>query len=208
MKRPLLASFVACVLLADALSGQGPTATPSELHLRPGDVLRVIVWRQPEMSGEFTVGLDSALVHPLYRAVKVAGMPIHDAESNLRKFLTRYSTDPQIVVEPMFRVGISGEVRQPGLQLVSSYATVAQALATAGGPTERAELARVELVRDGHTESFDLRRPESATTQMRLQSGDQIIVGRNRSLLRDVISPAASITSLLASLITLYIRTR
>jgi len=59
-----------------SVSGQRTTRALSDPVLRPGDVLRITVWRHPEMSGEFVVAPDSTLVHPLYQVVKVAGAPL------------------------------------------------------------------------------------------------------------------------------------
>ena len=40
-------------------------AVQGDSLLRPGDALRITVWRQPEFSGDFVVNPDSTVAHPL-----------------------------------------------------------------------------------------------------------------------------------------------
>src|ERR1700736_1850648 len=61
-----------------AQSVDGATATTATLS--PGDVVRIVVWRKPEFSGDFVVAPDSSITHPLYREVKVVGVPLHVVE--------------------------------------------------------------------------------------------------------------------------------
>ena len=64
---------VAAMLMAPIASAAAQARVLRDPVLRPGDMLRITVWRHPEMSGDFAVAPDSTLVHPLYQAVRVAG---------------------------------------------------------------------------------------------------------------------------------------
>src|SRR2546426_5044939 len=66
--------LVAVLLMAPlaSASAQRLVRPPPDPALRPGDVLRVNVWRHPELSGDFVVAPDSTLVDPVYQVVKVA----------------------------------------------------------------------------------------------------------------------------------------
>ena len=81
--------------------------------LTPGDSVRIEVWRKPEFSGDFVVAPDGSITHPLYRSVRVAGVPFATAEANLRRFLSGFEENPQFVMEPLIRVAVSGEVTRP-----------------------------------------------------------------------------------------------
>src|SRR5690348_3045151 len=76
---------------------QKPSAQPApsaqQVMLAPGDSIRISVWRKPEMSGDFIVGPDGTITHPLYQAVRVGGIPFSTAEVNLRNFLLRFEQD-------------------------------------------------------------------------------------------------------------------
>ena len=81
--------------------------------MQPGDFVRIDVWRQPDLSGEYAIGPDSALVHPLYQHVVVGGLTLPEAREQIGEFLRTFQQDVRFVVEPLRRVTVSGEVRQP-----------------------------------------------------------------------------------------------
>src|SRR5687768_7681649 len=136
--RSALSVVAGLVLLAAAeLPAQG-AGTLAEQVVRPGDAVRITVWRKPEMSGEFAVAPDGGLRHPLYRGVNIGGLPVASAEARVRTFLATLDEAPQFVFEPLFRILVAGEVRDPGMLLLDQGTLVVQAVATAGGPTDRA----------------------------------------------------------------------
>jgi polysaccharide export outer membrane protein len=180
--RVMRVSVLPALLLATlGFATPAPAQTPESVQmLRPGDVVRLVVWRQEDLSGDFTVGPDSALVHPLYREVKVAGVPLPVAEERLRDFLRRYQEDPRIILEPQFRVTISGEVSKPDLYTLSPDVTVAEAIAQAGGITGTGVRKKVRLLRNGEEYRLDLRHPDVGLASLPVRSGDQILVEPKR----------------------------
>jgi polysaccharide export outer membrane protein len=170
-------------------------------QLQPGDVVRITVWRQPELTGEFPIAVDSSITHPLYKAVKVAGVPVRVAEQRIRDFLAKYETNPQVVVEPLFSVAVGGEVQKPDLYPLPQQTTIAQAIALAGGPTDAGRLDKVRLVRGGHEVTADLTTPDAQWAQLPVRSGDQIFVGRKHNILREYIGPLASLVAAAAAIV-------
>lgn len=187
------------LLLPVGLAGQAPESQGEGPTLQPGDRVRIVVWRQPELSGEFDVAPDGSITHPLFRQVRVADLPISAVEQRLRDFLERFEANPQFVVEPLLRIATAGEVRLPSLYSLPAGTTVAQAIITAGGPTEFGRLDRVRVVRGGEEIRGDLTDPADPLLEMPVHSGDQIVVGRRRAFFRDVIWPAATISGSLAT---------
>jgi polysaccharide export outer membrane protein len=175
--------------------------------LRPGDVVRINVWRKEELTGEFQIAADGTIRHPYYREVQVVGVPLEVAEERVRSFLERYEANPLFVMEPMFHVAVSGEVRQPRLYALSPEMTITQAIAMAGGPTERGRADRVVLLRDGRRMEIDLNRPESAEAQIPVRSGDQITVER-RTIVREYVAPVASVAGAAAAILNIILRYR
>jgi polysaccharide export outer membrane protein len=170
-------------------------------RLQPGDRVLITVWRKPELSGECVVTADSVLSHPLYQSLKVVGVPLPLVKERLVAFLAQYERDPLLTVEPLFRVTVGGEVRQPNVYSLARSATVAQAVAGAGGPTERGKLTSVRLYRGGKAIRLDLNDPRSDQANLPIRSGDNIIVGRSHNFFRDVLAPAASLTAALLSVV-------
>lgn len=191
-------SCAATLALAQTAASAPPTAS---LVLTPGDLVRVNVWRRPELSGEFLVAADSSLKHPLYQEVKVGGLSVAVAKERLRTFLLRFQQVPQLSLEPLLQVTVGGEVQQPNLYRLPPETDVAQAVALAGGPTERGRLDQVRLVRGNRESLLDLTRPVAAALQTPVASGDRIFVGRrdNTNFLRDVLAPLASVVAALGS---------
>src|SRR3954464_11599814 len=110
----LLASVVFSVpAVAQEPRTQTEQARAEQAVLTPGDSVRIEVWRKPEFSGDFVVAPDGTITHPLFRSVRVAGLPFATAEANLRTFLGQYEENPQFVMEPLIRVAVSGEVPRP-----------------------------------------------------------------------------------------------
>jgi polysaccharide export outer membrane protein len=200
---PLL---VACVLhWSPAVAQQQPRAPAEQWVLTPGDSVRVVVWRKPEFSGDFVVAPDNTITHPLFRAVKVGGVPFATAEANLRAFLSRFEENPQFVLEPLIRVSVSGEVTRPQVFATRPETTIGEAVARAGGTTEDGARNRVRVLRfeaGGQQDQLtvNLSDPNSTSATLPVRSGDQIIVDRRKSFFRDVLQPALVVIGSIASL--------
>lgn len=209
--RKLLPALVLTAVLAApgrvvAQSVAPATASAPDPALGPGDIVRVTVWRKPELSGEFTIAADGGIRHPLYQGVKVTGLPISEATRRLNTFLATYEQNPQILIEPLFRITVGGEVRSPNVYNLGRETTLSQAIALAGGPTERGALGRVRLVRTGSVVTVDLMDPGTPWTRAPVNSGDQILVPRRRDTLRDVVIPVFSVAGGLAAIAGLFLR--
>ena len=173
--------------------------------LNPGDLLRITVWRRAELSGEFEVASDGSITHPLYRGLKVAGIPLPVVEERMRTFLSRHEGNPAFVMAPLFRVTVAGEVQKPNVYTLPPTTTISQALALAGGATERGRTDRVHILREGKGFTVDLTRPDAVGVQMRARSGDQITVPRGGSSFREIIGPLSSVVAAAAAIATLVV---
>jgi polysaccharide export outer membrane protein len=204
--KPFLTTTVLLVatVMATSLAAQAPDTAQTVLH--PGDAVKITVWRQAELSGEFPIADDGTIVHPLYRDVKVTGMPISAATVQVQDYLSRLQANPQFVVQPLLRVSVGGEVRQPSLYRLPPATSIAEAVALAGGATDLGRLNRVRLFRGGREVRVDLTSPESGLAQAPIRSGDQIFVDRKVNVFREYIAPAGSIASAFISLIALMSR--
>jgi polysaccharide export outer membrane protein len=202
--RSCLFLATAPVLSVTALA-QSPAPPTEQVTLAPGDSVRIVVWRKPEMSGDFIVGPDGTITHPLYRSVRIGGMPFSTAEVNIRNFLARFEQDPQFVAEPLVRVAVSGEVGRPQVFAVRPETSIAEAVAQAGGPNQFGNRDRVRVLRreaGGRQREIQvsLLNPEGSAASLRVHSGDQIVVDRRRSFFRDFLVPALTIVGSAASI--------
>lgn len=173
--------------------------------LAPGDSVRIVVWRKPEFSGDFVVAPNGSITHPLYRSVQVGGIAFATAEANVRRFLARFEENPEFVMEPLVRVAVSGEVERPMVFAVRPETTIGEAVARAGGTSEVGARNRVRVLRlnPGGQQSVllvDLNDPSGGASLMPVRSGDQIVVDRRKSFMRDILLPTLGVIGSVASL--------
>jgi protein involved in polysaccharide export with SLBB domain len=198
-------ALLALVVLSTPVSAQESAPSSDQAVLSPGDSVRIVVWRKPEFSGDFVVAPNGTVTHPLFRSVQVGGIPFATAEANVRRFLARFEENPEFVMEPLIRVAISGEVGRPQVFAVRPETTIAEAVARAGGTTETGVRNRIRvyrLERNGQQQELlvNLTDPTGTSGRIQVRSGDQIVVDRRRSFLREVLVPALGVIGSIASL--------
>jgi polysaccharide export outer membrane protein len=174
--------------------------------LKPGDILRIVVWRHPDFSGEFPVGPDGSITHPLFRTVHVTDAPFPVVETRVRQFLSQYESEPAFVLSPLLRVFVAGAVRAPNTFTLPPGTTLVQAIALAGGPADDAQMEAVDLVRDGQSTALDFVHESGLVSRMTIRSGDQIVIPRKRSILRDVLGPVSAVIGSVAAVTSIIIQ--
>lgn len=180
-------------------SAQVFEAGPPTVH--PGDHLKITVLSDDKaLSGEFEVGPDSTLRHPLYNRVKVVGVPLPQLKETLAGFLRKFQREPQFDVEPLYKVSVGGEVRSPNILFLSPQTTVTDAVALAGGTTDRADLSRVTLLRDGRHQPLTLE-GSASNGGMLVQSGDQISVAATRNITGTMLGIVGAVVSVVSLMI-------
>lgn len=201
------------VMLAAAV---GPVADAQQilssqaeaLTLRPGDAVKLTFWRVPELNGEFTVAPDGTLAHPAFSGLVVAGVPLRRVQLMLDSAARKEDVGARVVMQPLLRVMIDGEVRTPNLYRVPPGTSVAEALVLAGGRTEKADLAHLTLIRNGQATNFDLTDPTGSASSIAIASGDRLLLWRSRSSFRETILPYTALIGTFASIGTFIWRVR
>jgi len=133
----------------------GAVAPPELMHLQAGDTLRVTVFGEEKLSGEFQIDPSGYVSLPLAGTVLAAGLTKIELEQSLtQKFKSKYLRDPKVTVDvASFRpIYVLGEVQKPGEYQYRSGLNVVSALAVAGGVTYRASKSRVLIQRSGEKE--------------------------------------------------------
>jgi polysaccharide biosynthesis/export protein VpsN len=214
MRALVLLPALIAVLLADSMAAaqsldqQSQSSVVPADELGPGDAIRITVWRKPELSGEYLITSDGVIADPFYMEVPVTGLPLPSVIEGIRSHVARFENAPRVLVEPLYRIAISGEVRQPNLYSLAPATTVEQAVLLAGGMTDRARTNRVLLVRGDQRIEVDLTRHGEGLAGTPIRSADQIVVPRRASILRDYVVPASSIVAASFSIINVWLRAR
>ncbi len=174
------------------------TVPDSSGALRPGDVIRLRIWREPDLSGEFPVDEKGTAVFPKIGPMQVSALQPDTLRAQLVRSYSVYLRNPAIEVTLLRRITILGGVRNPGLHPVDPTMTLSDAFALAGGVTPEAKPDQVELVRDGKRYLYKISK-ETRVTDTPVRSGDQLYVptkgwlARNTWLMSAVIGASVSI---------------
>jgi polysaccharide export outer membrane protein len=130
----------------------GPvTGTADEYSIGAGDQLKVVVWKNVELSGDFLVRPDGKFTMPLIGDILAEGNSTADVSKQIVEKLKLFVETPfvsTIVVQTSSnRVFVLGEVKTPGPYILSGPMTVLQALSMAGGFTAFANKEKMVLIR-------------------------------------------------------------
>lgn len=191
-----------CLLLAAILllPGQGradaqtPGQTPPTEASAPAgyvigadDVLTVVFWKEPEMSGDVVVRPDGRISLPLLGEIPAAGLTPAQLRTVLERAGAKFVRDPNVTVVVKqinsLKVFITGMVDRPGAYPITSRMTVLQLIALAGGLEEYADREHIVVVRqqDGRQTSYRFNYKEVAQQKrieqnLELRAGDTVLV--------------------------------
>lgn len=148
----------ACGPSLDALPVAGSSASLSaaassaEYTLGSEDKIRLTVFGEQQLSGEFLVDSSGSVSLPLIGEVRAGGLTLRQFEAGVAARLKQgYLQDPKVSAEVVnFRpIYIMGEVSKPGQYPYVSNMTIQKAVALAGGFSYRANESTAEIVRGG-----------------------------------------------------------
>ncbi|HDZ57870.1 MAG TPA: polysaccharide export protein [Pseudomonas xinjiangensis] len=164
------------VLLLGVALQASAQVTDNRYRLSSGDVLRISVFGEPELSFE-EIRLNDAgtFSYPFMGDVNASGKTPGEIETLISNALKEgYLVDPRVSVSVAnYReFYISGEVNQPGGYPFQPGLTLDRAIALAGGLTERASTRRITIVRG----SDDGRTSERASLSTIVKPGDTITI--------------------------------
>lgn len=179
------------VLLArtGAVDKSVPNSVTSDANYVIGaeDLLDISVWKEPELTRSVPVRPDGKISLPLLNDVQAAGQTPTQLATHVTEGLKRFVADPQVTVIVAAinsqRIYLLGEVTRVGAYPLLPGMTVLQALSSAGGPTQYAQLQKIYVLREGESgqtrfpfnykEFLKGRNPEQ---NVALKVGDTIVV--------------------------------
>jgi len=147
------------------------------------DVLRVLVWREPDLSGTFSVRPDGKISLPLVNEVQAAGLTPEKLSATISQGLMKYMTHPEVSVAVQQVMSkkyfIMGEVQKTGSFPLLIPTTVLEALVNAGGFRDFANTKKITIMRGTQRFYFNYKeviRGKNREQNILLENGDQLIV--------------------------------
>lgn len=183
--------FALCTLICSLQSNPqskeiSSQSTSDEYKLSPGDVLTIIVFDEPELSGEFTIGPDGYLRYPFIGRIKAGGITIEELTEKIKGELAKHIKYPYVSISvkqyaqpPAIKFFVFGAVKQPGVHKAEGGVNLMEAIAHAGGFIEGADEKQVKIIRAGGvTIIVDMERMirEGTVSEVQLQNGDVVYV--------------------------------
>ncbi len=189
-----LLPFLVLGLLSPLSGAETPPAPPAaeatDYVLQPSDLIRVLIFQQPDLLREVRITQEYTITLPLIGTIDLRGRTVRQAEEIIRSLYDKdYLVNPQVnltVLEYTQRtVQVVGAVNQPGAVVFPPEQKMGliEAIARAGGQSRIADLKRVRLTRtnaEGKAENqiinVDDMMKGNSNEQYLLQKGDVVFV--------------------------------
>ena len=174
-------------------------------RLQPGDVIRLRIWREPDLSGEFPVDESGTAVFPKLGATKVGSITADSLRAMLVATYSQYLRDPAIEVTFLRRVTILGAVNHPGIYPVDPTMTVHDAFALAGGTVPTGNPKHFQLRRGGKEMDVDFSQ-DTPIGRTVIRSGDELYVPERSWFSRNGIYVIGGVITATAIVVSTLIR--
>lgn len=204
--RPTMSIFLGWIFIAPLVFGVVGCAgtrgsyeidliAPAEFSLGPEDLLKITVWKSPDLSGEVTIRPDGTITMPLIGDMPAAGLTANVLAKRISERLTEYISSPVVTVQVKdvnsYFIYVLGEVMRPGKYPLKSYTNVMQGISLAGGFAPFASKNKIKVLRnvtagtEGHEKKHQIEIPVHYDDILKgtavpgnfiLRSGDVIVV--------------------------------
>jgi polysaccharide export outer membrane protein len=142
-----------------ALADEAPPPVPptsqedNEYQIGPGDVLEIMVWKEPDISRTVTVRLDGKISLPLVDDIQAANSTPLQVKDRITKALRGYVDAPAVYVMLLEarskKIYVIGKVNSPGEKPLEKHMSLLQAISMAGGFADWADTNDIVIIRKG-----------------------------------------------------------
>lgn len=168
-------------------SAQAALAQQASYLVKPGDLLEISVWKEPDLQREVLVRPDGAFSFPLVGEVDARNKSVSDLNKIVSDRLGKYIADAVVTIAVKEikgnKIYVLGQVNKPGEFIVNPSVNVMQALSMAGGTTPFAATNDIIVLRgQGKAQTAmafryaDVIRGRNLETNIELLAGDIVVV--------------------------------
>lgn len=155
--------------------------------VKPGDMLEISVWKEPDLQRQVLVRPDGAFSFPLVGEVDARGKSVADLNKLVAERLGKYISGAVVTVSVQEikgnKIFVLGQVNKPGEFIVNPSVNIMQALSMAGGMTPFAATNDIIVLRgQGEKQTAmafhypDVVRGRRLETNIELIAGDVVVV--------------------------------
>jgi polysaccharide export outer membrane protein len=178
------------IVLMMVLCGQSAMAEETEYRVGEGDVLRVMVYDNPDLNTTTRVSGKGSILFPLVGEIAINGLTISEVAQKIAGRLSNgFILNPQVsVFVENFgsqKATIMGEVKLPGLYELSGVTTLMELISKAGGLTDDAgEMVTIRRKNPGKQDEMitinlkNLMEKNEAGPKPTILGGDSVIVSK------------------------------
>jgi polysaccharide export outer membrane protein len=165
------------------INSPGAPVDTKTFKVGPEDVLKIIVWREQDFTGLYTVHSDGKITLPLAGDIQAGGLTADEIQKNVVAALSKLIQKPNVTVTVQQVLSqkyfMDGEVGRPGEYHLTAPTTVLEAISVAGGLREFANEKKIYVLRGDQRLRFnykDVIKGKNLDQNVYLQSGDHVIV--------------------------------
>lgn len=176
--KALFIVFSSCIGIVNAVASndnQSASELMSSYELRAGDKIRILVFREPDLTMETELTDAGTIIYPFLGEISISGMTVGGLKEKITQGLSgRYIIDPIVSVSVLeYReFFVNGEVKRPGGFPYMPGLTAQKAISMAGGFSERASQSSVLIIH----ERDETHTPVESKLDAEVQPGDVVIV--------------------------------
>jgi polysaccharide export outer membrane protein len=181
--------FICCFSACSGKQVTEQSIPPPSLQyvIGPEDILKIDVWKEPQLSLSVPVRTDGKISLPLINDIYVVGLTPLEVKEQLTKKFSQYIENPtvSVIVEQInsLKIFVNGNVTKPGVYDAKSEINILQAISMAGGFNEWAKKSKIKVFRKyrgveqvikvNYNKIISGKNPEM---NIPLQPGDSIVV--------------------------------
>ena len=151
--------------------------------LSPGDGVRITLLNvTDQVTGDYYIQQDGRLQLPLIDIIKTTNIDFSVIKQEIFNKYSELYKDPSLTIQPLIKINILGEVKNPGYYYVTDIEKMSGILALAGGVTGSAATDDIYIIRNNeeiHLNKSDVIEKGSTVADLGLQSGDRIFIPRS-----------------------------
>jgi polysaccharide biosynthesis/export protein len=166
-----------------SITAPGSAVDTTTFKIGPQDVLKIVVWREPDFTGLYTVHSDGKFTLPLVGDIQAGGLTAEQVQKNVATALSKLIVKPNVTVtvQQVYsqKYYMDGQIGRTGEYALSAPTTVLEAISIAGGLRDFANGKKIYVLRKDKRIPFnykDVIKGKNLAQNIYLQAGDHVVV--------------------------------